>query len=277
MQPRPLVSLCVPARNAARFIEETLRSIVAQTYANWELIIVETCSTDATRQIVKAFLAKQNDPRIQLHLNDAPLDMAGNWNRAVSLAKGQYIKLVCADDTLARHCLETELRVLEQDPGVVLVSSARKVINALGKPIFVRRGFSASGKHEGRATIWRCIRAGGTNIIGDPVVVTFRASALAQTGLFDPEIVYFTDLELWLRLLLRGDFYFIHEPLGCYRVHGAAVGTQVARQVVPDFLRVVDRIERLGGVRLSPWQRKVVACKTFCFNLARQTLYRLLA
>src|SRR5690349_581871 len=101
----PLISICIPAYNNEAYIAETISSVLSQTYSVFEIIIVDDCSTDNTVEVVRKF----NDHRIRFYQNEKNLGMHGNWNRALSLAKGEYVKLLCGDDTIFPGCLQKQL------------------------------------------------------------------------------------------------------------------------------------------------------------------------
>ena len=89
------VSICVPAYEAARTLEQTLRSILSQD-ADFELVVLDNASTDATGEIAASF----DDPRIRVERNATTLAIGDNWNRAIALSTGELVKVVCADDIL---------------------------------------------------------------------------------------------------------------------------------------------------------------------------------
>ena len=276
MQTDPLVSICVPARNAAPFIVATLQSVLAQTYANWELIVVENGSSDGTREVIEAFIEKTGDPRIQFHVNASPLGMAANWNRSLEFATGKYTKVICADDPLTPGCLAAQVEILEKNPGVVLVSCTRQIISSNGRSLFPRACYRKTGFYPGLGAVRKGLLA-GTNTVGDPVAVLFRTEALQKSGLFEPAIIYFTDIDLWLRLLLHGDFFFIAEPLAYYRIHKGSTGKALQEKTVQDFLRVVDRIESASDLRFTRLERAYIAAQVRMKSWARLAIYQLLA
>jgi hypothetical protein len=115
------------------------------------------------------------------------------------------------------------------------------------------------------------------NIIGEPVSVLFRASTLGTRGLFEVSIVYLLDLDFWLRLLGRGDLYFIAEPKTLFRIHAAATTRELEKESVADFFRVVDRVATRGHFHLSHPRRKWLRMKVHALFLARRLIYRFLA
>ena len=101
---RPLVSVCIPAYNNAAYIKETIDSVLNQTYSNLELIICDDKSKDDTVQVIESI----HDDRMKLYKNEKNLGMSGNWNHCLSKCRGEFIKLICADDILAKNCLEKD-------------------------------------------------------------------------------------------------------------------------------------------------------------------------
>lgn len=104
-----LVSIIMPSYNTAKFIEETIDSVLAQTYTNWELIIVDDCSTDDTDAVV----AKYQDSRIQYLKNGKNSGAAVSRNRALREAKGRWIAFLDSDDLWAPDKLEKQIRFME--------------------------------------------------------------------------------------------------------------------------------------------------------------------
>ena len=125
---QPLVSVCIPAYNNADTIIETMQSVLAQTYRQLELIVVDDRSSDDTWQIVQQFRQETGDERLLVYQNDKNLGMAGNWNRCMELCRGDYIKLLCADDLIHETLLEREVAVMEEHPEVNLVQTDTRFV-----------------------------------------------------------------------------------------------------------------------------------------------------
>ena len=90
------VSVCTPVYNGGDYIEQTIRSILAQTYENFQLIVCDNCSTDNTEEIVRSF----KDPRIFYNRNERNLGLVGNANRCLELAEGDYVHILHHDDIM---------------------------------------------------------------------------------------------------------------------------------------------------------------------------------
>jgi glycosyltransferase involved in cell wall biosynthesis len=132
----PGVSVVVPSYQNARYIRETIDSILAQTYTDFELVVSDHSSTDGTWDIVSSY----NDPRLRRWKQPAGGGAPANWNAATARARGQFIKLVCGDDLIAPNSLELQVAALEASPGAVLAASRRRIVDASGEPLISRRG-----------------------------------------------------------------------------------------------------------------------------------------
>lgn len=211
---KPLASVCIPAYNNAAYIKETIDSVLSQTYSNLELVICDDKSTDDTVKVIE----KIKDDRIKLYKNEKNLGMAGNWNNCLFKCSGEFIKLICADDMLAKDCLAKEVKALTDHPSAVLAESDTKLFDLNGKPKGFYKRYQSSGLTNGR----KIARAGFfvKNYFGAPLANTFRRSAIERTGGFDPYYTYILDYDFWVSLACAGDVYVIHEPLNFFRVRG---------------------------------------------------------
>lgn len=123
--PEPLVSVIMPAYNAEKYIAEAIGSVISQTYANWELFILDDCSTDSTAEIAEN-LAK-SDSRIRLLKNSQNMGVANTRNRGFELAQGEWIALLDSDDVWHSDKLEKQL-TLAKEKGTDIVYSSYHLI-----------------------------------------------------------------------------------------------------------------------------------------------------
>ncbi len=209
---KPLVSVCIPAYNNAAYITETIESVLNQTYENLELVICDDQSKDNTVEVIESI----NDPRIRVVKNEKNLGMSGNWNNCLKHCKGEFIKLICADDLLAETALEKEVQALIENPTAVLAESDTVLVDLNGK----KKGWYKRYKRSGMVNGKEIVRAGffSQNYFGAPLANTFRRSVIEEFGDFDTDFVYILDYELWVRLACQGDVFIIHEPLNFFRV-----------------------------------------------------------
>lgn len=212
----PAVSVCIPAYRGEAHIAAAIDSVLAQTFVDFELLIVDDGSPDGTARVV----ARYDDPRIRFFQNQRNLGVQANWNRCLTLARGRYLKLLPQDDLLARDCLARQVEVLDQDRGhrLALVFCSRAIIDAQGRTLMTR-GYPARrrGAIAGRCVISGCLRR-GANLVGEPGAVLFRKELAERVGGFDASIGYVVDLDYWFRLMLHGDAYYLPCPLASFRV-----------------------------------------------------------
>jgi len=212
-QGAPKVSVCIPTYNYGRFIGDAIESVLAQTFDDFELVVVDNCSTDDTREIVERYAAR--DVRIVYYINDTNLGMVGNWNRCLELARGMYVKILCADDVLLPECLERSVRALDEFPGAALVSGARLVVD---RQLNALKTYSYSDCYEcvpGTQLIKRCLFS--WNVIGEPTAVLFRKNLSARG--FNKSYMQQADVEMWFHLLEQGDFVYVPELFCKFRHH----------------------------------------------------------
>lgn len=271
----PLVSVCIPVHNVTRYLDEAIASVLAQTYGNIELVIANGASQPEPRHLIEEIVSRYSDPRLQYFLNPGNFSMVENWNSAIMKARGIYLKLLCADDVLMSDCLQRQVQALQMYPTVVLAAGSRVIINGKGVRFFTRNGIGATGVYKGNKLIRRCILS-GTNIIGDPVNVLWRRSAMGEAGKFDPDVLYCTDVEYWLRLLFEGDLFYDQEPVGYYRIHASASANALTSVTVEDFLRTTNKIVQKGAFRFSYWQMWLIRFRSWYKNKMRNFVYRFL-
>ncbi len=110
--PHPLVSIITPSYNSAKFIAETIDSVRAQTFKNWELIIVDDCSTDGSVEIIKKY--QKQDKRIRLEVLLVNSGPAVARNRGIELAQGRYIAFIDSDDRWLPEKLEKQIAFMQE-------------------------------------------------------------------------------------------------------------------------------------------------------------------
>ncbi len=127
-----LVSIITPSYNTARFIAETINSALAQTYTNWEMIIVDDCSTDDTKAVVDSYIEK--DPRIRYHCLETNSGAAVARTKAMELAQGEYMAFCDSDDLWMRSKLEKQLAFM-QEKGYAFTCTAYEQMDEEGNSL----------------------------------------------------------------------------------------------------------------------------------------------
>lgn len=135
--PKPPVSIGLPVYNGEKFLEESIESILTQSFQDFELVISDNASTDRTPQICRTYAAQDN--RIKYHQNKENIGHTANVNRVVRLAQGKYYRQHHDDDVLEPECLARCVEVLEAEPQVVLCHTKTTIIDEKGDPRDVER------------------------------------------------------------------------------------------------------------------------------------------
>ncbi len=216
----PLVSIITPVYNGAEYLAECIESVLAQTYKNWEYVIVNNCSTDNTLKIAEQYTKK--DGRIRIHNNKEFLTAYENQNYALSFvsSESKYCKELHADDWLFKECLTEMVKVAESNPSVGIVGSyvlqASKVILD-GLPY-------QSTVIAGRETC-RSVLLGGPHVFGSPSSRFMRSDIIRNFKPFYKESQIYADLEAYYEVLQRSDFGFVHQVLTYCRLHDEQIST----------------------------------------------------
>ncbi|WP_228056385.1 glycosyltransferase [Microcoleus sp. LEGE 07076] len=227
---QPLVSICIPTYNGEAFIEETIKSALAQTYPNIELIVSDDGSTDRTIAIAQSFQSQTSaDFRIILHRN---YGLSQNWNFCISQAKGEYIKFLFQDDLLAPECIEKMVALAQQNPEIGMVFSPRSITiaDSESNPILRKASQSIKDLYKSWSNL-KSIQPGKElladanclknpiNKIGEPSTVLIAVRVFAEIGLFDSGLSQYVDLDMWWRIMGNYHIGFVEEKLSSLRIH----------------------------------------------------------
>jgi glycosyltransferase involved in cell wall biosynthesis len=233
----PLVSIITPTYNHERFIAQCIESVLAQTYSNWEQIIIDDGSTDNTAEIVRRY----GDPRIRyFHQDNAGIEaLAHSYNRALGIAQGSLVAILEGDDRWPVAKL-TDLVPAFLDEDVVLAYGAVADIAAsgrwggrLGRSVRKRGGLSKKilfNDPVGSATGY-ILRADGVDLV-PPSTVVIRRAALEAIGGFQyyPGLCV-TDFPTFAKLSLAGCFYYSTNVMGFRRRHLASATFENLAQI----------------------------------------------
>lgn len=223
----PRVSVVVPTYQNAAFVEETMRSVLAQTFAGFELVIADHSSTDGTWEMLQQFTS---DHRVRLLRTPPGGGAPRNWNRVTEAAGGELLKLVCGDDLLHPTCLSEQVEALDAAPAAVMVACRRDIVDARGGTVVRARGLPRMrGLVPGREAVRLAVRA-GTNLFGEPVCVTVRRAALVSAGGWDGSQPYLIDQATYANLLRHGDLVAQPRVLAAFRVSAQQWSVALVRE-----------------------------------------------
>ena len=202
----PQISVILPIYNGEMYLAEAIDSILSQTYHDFELIIINDCSSDRTPEILSTY----TDDRIRIVNNPSNLKLSRSLNKGIELARGQLIARMDADDISLPERFEKQIAFLERNPEIGVVGSQLKKIDENGN-------FSGYISRELLPEILRWELFFGPPL-GHPSVM-MRADILKTVGGYSNDLLVAVDYELWTRLIKITRFANLPEPLVLYRKH----------------------------------------------------------
>lgn len=259
----PEISILVPVRNGANFIEDVIKSVISQTFTDWTLIVKDNCSSDDTREIVRRYAG--DDPRIVLLERDRDVGPCENYNSCVREVKTRYYLALSHDDYLySPEALEKAYNILELHPSVPKVHSDMMFVDENSLPIMPRH-FRRQGLVD-------------SDLIGKNSIVTVRnlygiplliRSETVRGHQYDQALPYTSDIDFSLSVGKGMQIYHIPEILIALRIHqhNATHGRfdQIAKE-----LRLSARKHR---VELSASDRLMMIGNDYYQRLAKHLFY----
>jgi glycosyltransferase involved in cell wall biosynthesis len=268
----PLVSVCIPVYNCEAYLGKAMESVLAQTYQDFELAVLDDCSSDRSLQIARQYA----DPRIRVAPSEKNLGAERNWNRCLEEARGEWVKVLCHDDYLHPTCLQKQVEALTAHPNAALTCCARDIVDNNNKCIMTRRFPGHAGVHAGFPLIARSIRW-GTNLIGEPSAVLFRREAAQKAGYFNGAQGYMIDLDYWARLLLQGDIVVEREALCTFRVATGSWSVEIGRRQAQQFSDFAQRLRAEGRFGISAWDCWLGSQLAKAYGVLRRRVYKKVA
>jgi glycosyltransferase involved in cell wall biosynthesis len=221
------VSVCIPVYNGESYLEECLDSILKQSFRDFEVVVVDDQSSDASFEIAQRF--RERDDRIHVFRNAVNLGLVGNWNRCLELSRAEWIKYVFQDDLIDSDCLEKMIKEAAFSKGMI-VSRRRIVFNNVSPEIKkIYDGFSGHKSIDaifpGRTDIApddlcdAVLHEPACNFIGEPTAVMIHRDVFKKFGRFNSKFIQLCDFEFLLRIGCNLGFRYIPETLATFRVH----------------------------------------------------------
>jgi glycosyltransferase involved in cell wall biosynthesis len=214
------VSIIVPTYQCGQFLSQAIESVLAQTYKNYEIIIVDDGSTDNTQEVINRYSHLENI-KIVRQSNQGP---AAARNRGIKLSSGEYIAFLDADDLWLPTKLEKQIIFLEQHPLADMVYCDAYIF---------------SGNFTWKKTLFNISPPASENVFERlfqlnfiPILtVVLRRNIFKTSGFFDESIIGPEDYDLWLRICQSKSIAFIQEPLAKYRVSAGQITKQKIRMI----------------------------------------------
>jgi glycosyltransferase involved in cell wall biosynthesis len=243
----PLISVVIPVYNNETTIEETIESVLSQSFSDLELIVINDGSQDSTLKIVSSIL----DPRLKV-FSYPNAGLAATRNRGISHASGEYISFIDADDLWTADKLEAQFKALQANPQAAVAYSWTDWIDESGQ--FLRPGGHISVNGDVFATLLlRDFVESGSN----PLI---RAEALAEVGGFDESLPAVEDWDMWLRLAAGYEFVCVPSPQILYRVSSSSMSSNVWKMEAGS-LQVIERAFAVAPESLQHLKREVLGSR----------------
>ncbi len=251
----PTVSIVMAAKNYARFLPMAIESVLAQTFTDWELLVVDDGSTDDTAAVVQPFLIHS---RIRYFRSDK-LGQSRAKNLGLRLSRGEFVAFLDADDAWEPAKLEKQLAVFRDKSEVGVVFCRRSLIDEQNRPIPMK---PVPTPPRGRVLDRMFVQ----NFVCFSSVVV-RRDVFSHVGAFDPQWDLAIDFDLWLRVAKHHSFDFVDEELVQYRTgHGNLSKKLLDR--VDTALSIMHRAEnRYGVTEQVPTRRVAEAYASTCRTL----------
>ncbi len=242
---QPLISVVTPFHNTAVYLAECIESVLAQTYSNFEYILVDNCSTDGSTEIAERYLGR--DPRIRLIRRPKLLSQVQNYNRVLAEISDAslYCKIVQADDSIFPECLRLMVEAFGQSESIGLVSSYWLKGSEVRGSRFPYPTPMLSGKEMARLYLRT-----GLWVFGSPTAVMYRSSMVKSDQPFYDESRLHEDTEKCMQILEHWDFGFVHQVLSFSRADNESISSAV-RDFQPAALDRYIIVQRFARVFLD--------------------------
>jgi glycosyltransferase involved in cell wall biosynthesis len=241
----PLVSVLTPVYNGERYLVECIESVLAQTYKNWEYVIVNNCSTDRTLEIAQKYASE--DRRIRIHNNETFVGCDANGNIAFRqiATESKYCKVVHADDWLFPECIMRMVELAEAHPTVAIVGAYGLRNDQVAWDGLPYASTVISGREMCRMTLM-----GGPYVFGSPSSLLIRSSEVRKRPTFYNEDNRHCDIETCFDILRDKDFGFVHQVLTFTRDHPEAE-TSFSARFGTDYLGTLEILTKYGKTYLG--------------------------
>lgn len=245
-----LVSIVMPSYNTGRFIVESIRSVMAQTYTNWELIIVDDCSTDDTMDVISGICS-----RIRVLQNTTNSGAAVSRNRALREARGKYIAFLDSDDLWAPDKLEKQIRFMEEN-GYDFTYTKYNEIDENGAALGVVVGGPA---HIGKTGMYNYCWPGcltvmyNREVVGDIQIADIKKN---------------NDYAMWLKIIRKAKCHLLPEVLASYRKRTGSISNHSYTALIKWHYKLYREAEGMNPIS-SLW----ITARNLFFGVMKKFLY----
>jgi hypothetical protein len=268
----PLVSVIVPNYNHARYLTERIESILNQSFQNFELILLDDCSTDESRDVLSRY---QDHPKVSHILVNE--QNTGNtflqWEKGVSLAKGRYIWIAESDDYADESFLDTVMAAFALHEDCAVVRTGSYQVNERGRVLL--RDWDV-WKEDENLRYYDGVKYINHNMLHfnylyNASMLVFRKDAFSRIDKSYQQLRYVGDWQCWIEMLLEGPVCEYHRKLNYFRQHDNKVSSRSRQtgRVVIEQLQVMDYV--FQHARISLLRRLIIRGK--CYELVKKAIF----
>lgn len=240
----PLISVIIPTFNSEKTIRETIESVLAQSYANFELIIINSSSEDSTLEVINSI----KDPRIK-PFTYTHSGVSTNRNRGLTHAVGDFISFLDADDLWTIDKLEKQLKALQEHPDAKVAYSCVDSIDENSKYVRMSSCYTLSGD------IYPTLLTGNFLVgCSNPMICS---KAMKEVGGFDTSLTHAEDWDMFLKLAIRYHFVAIPSPQVLYRISANSASTNVSK-MEDGSLKVIEQAYNQAPTHLQHLKKESV-------------------
>lgn len=241
----PKISIVLPTYNGEKYIGQSINSVLQQTFKDWELIIVDDCSTDATCEIINQYA--KNDCRIKVIHNRENQKLPRSLNIGFDIARGEYLTWTSDDNLYLPNALETMYSYLAENQNLYMVCADMQNIDQDGNIINISVMSPNSSIFIG-------------NYVG--ACFMYKRCILDTIGKYDSQMIYVEDYDYWLRISMRyGEIARIHDVLYKYRRHNESLTAQKADLIRNNLTNL--RKKHLGNIIEALKRNKPLLCQFY--------------
>ena len=262
------LTIGIPTHNSEKYIEQTIKSLINQTYQNWVCLVSDDNSTDETLNLVKRYA--NHDKRFIVFEHKSQLGPANNWNYLVKQTNTEFIKILHADDILNPNNLEISMKLTNQYSNIALISSKRNFAIYPKNITIGLKDKNVKYKVYNKIDVMKKLRFTNSNYIGEPSFVIFKTEYLKKIRGFSDHWKYMIDLDCYVRILDHGDYIKINKTLGTFRVSKSSWSNNLSKNQYIELRAYFDTLEFTG---ISSYAGKIIS---YIRYILRNTYYILL-
>lgn len=247
-----LVSIIMPSYNTGKYIEETINSVLNQTYTNWELIIVDDCSSDNTDEVIKLFL---KDERIVYLKNIKNSGAAISRNKAIKMANGEYIAFLDSDDVWNKNKLEKQIKFMEEN-NYYFTYTVYELID--GKSIILNKLIAGPKKITKIGMYNYCWPGCLTVMYNRKKIGLVQIEDLPKNN----------DYAIWLKIIKKSNCYLLNECLAQYRIRAGSISRHGKLELIKYHYKLF-RVGEYKGVMMSC----ILTIRNLFFGIIKKIIY----